>query len=301
MKTNLDCIPCFTRHTLEAARTLNLNDADAAQLMIDVIKLILRLDWQQPPPVMARDIHRLIKTQTGNSDPYAPHKQHTTQTALKLLPDIQRIVREAKQPFKMAVRFAIAGNAIDLGAKTMNQIDISAIFKSAQHAPLDDTAVNRLEAQINAARNILFLADNAGEVVFDLPLLEWIGPQKVTVVVRGEPVINDAVMEDARRAGICERFKVISNGADTPGTWLADCSPEFVRAFSAADLVIAKGQGNYETLNDAAHNLFFLFMAKCPVIAEDAGVPLQSYVVIDTLSRQNQKMNETYPRQNVSR
>lgn len=148
--------------------------------------------------------------------------------------------------------------------------------------PVDKTAVNRLEEAVLNSEKVLFLADNAGEIVFDRPLLERIGQNRVVVAVRGAPAINDATLDDARRSGLTERFRVISNGSDTPGTWLEDCSQAFVHEFDSAEIVIAKGQGNYESLDDHARKIFFLFLTKCSVVSEDLGVPTNTYVIKET-------------------
>jgi hypothetical protein len=124
---------------------------------------------------------------------------------------------------------------------------------------------------INAAEKILYLADNAGEIVFDRLLIEQLPIEKVTVVVKGFPVINDATMEDAMLAGLPRIVEVIDNGSDAPGTILESCSQQFRDCFNNSDLIIAKGQGNYETISDVDKNIFFILKAKCPVIARDIG------------------------------
>ena len=130
------------------------------------------------------------------------------------------------------------------------------------------------------AQRILYLTDNAGEIVFDRLLIEQLEPAQVTVAVRGRPIINDATLADARAVGLHELVEIIDNGSDAPGTLLDDCSQEFKRRFRAADLIIAKGQGNYETLSQERRNIYFLFKAKCSVIAEHAGVALGTHVLL---------------------
>ncbi len=129
------------------------------------------------------------------------------------------------------------------------------------------------------AGRILYLADNAGEIVFDRLLVEALAPQRVTLAVRGTPVLNDATAADARAVGLTEICEVIDNGSDAPGTVLEDCSREFRQRFSTADLIIAKGQGNFETLSEAPGNIFFLFKVKCPVIATRTGLPEEAQVL----------------------
>ena len=192
------------------------------------------------------------------------------------------MIAEAKDPLRAAVTFSIVGNAIDHGARTGLDTDVSRTFESALSRELNQTALERLREVLTTADQVLFLCDNAGEIVFDRPLLKWIGAEKLTLAVRGAPVINDATLEDAERSGLTERYQVISNGSDTPGTWLEDCSVDFIRQFEAADLVLAKGQGNYETLNQHPRNIFFLFLTKCPVVAGDLGQSVNTCVIHET-------------------
>lgn len=282
MKINFDCIPCFVKQTLNTARFLELDEETTRELMLHTLGLVRELDWSLPPPVIGRDIHRTIRQLTGDPDPYLRQKTGDTEKALERLPDIQRIVSDADDPFRAAVTFSIVGNAIDLGAKTGIEADVNRTFASALSRELDLRALERLRRALDAARHVLFLCDNAGEVVFDRPLLQWIGPGKLTLGVRGAPVINDATLEDAERSGLTERYRVIANGSDTPGTWLKDCTAEFVREFETADLVLSKGQGNYECLNQHPRKIFFLFLAKCPPVAQDTGQPVDSCVIHET-------------------
>ena len=143
---------------------------------------------------------------------------------------------------------------------------------------LDGDAGQFAEA-VAAAADVLYLADNAGEIVFDRLLIEQIGPGRTTVVVRGAPTINDATMADAEMTGLTGAVEVIDNGSDAPGTILEDCSPEFRDRFERADLVLSKGQGNYETLSGVAGNIFFLLQAKCPLIARHLDCPVGAMVV----------------------
>jgi uncharacterized protein with ATP-grasp and redox domains len=132
------------------------------------------------------------------------------------------------------------------------------------------------------ARSILYLGDNAGEIVFDKVLIESLPYRdKITYVVRGEPVLNDVTMHDAEEVGLCGLVEVIDNGSDAPGTILEDCSPEFRGRFAAADLVVSKGQGNYESLSCVPHRqVCFLFLMKCAAVAADAGGKVGDLAVV---------------------
>jgi len=177
------------------------------------------------------------------------------------------------------VRLAIAGNIIDLGAKSgLTEDEARQTAATALEQPLIG-ALAELREAVSRARRILYLCDNAGEIVFDRVLIGQLPRGAVTVAVRGHAVINDATREDAEAAGLSELAEVIDNGSAMPGTVLADCSPEFRRRFAEADLVIAKGQGNCESLHAERAPLFCLFRVKCAIVATHCGHPVGSHVV----------------------
>jgi uncharacterized protein with ATP-grasp and redox domains len=279
MKTAFECIPCFLNQSLVAARKLALSEKSTEFLLREMLTFLSQWEWQVPPPVIARETQRLIRTLTNNADPYFEQKRADTRAALDLLPEIELNVAGSAWPFLSAVRFSVAGNAIDFGAASGWDSSIESTFQKALTGDLDEEAVSRLERVISASKNILFLTDNCGEIVFDRPLLKLIGSDKVTVCVRGEPVLNDATMDDAKRSGLTETFRVVSNGSDVPGTWIDTCSQDFRMLFEKVDFIIAKGQGNYECLSTTRRSICFLFMVKCPFVAEQVGMPTGSHVV----------------------
>lgn len=281
MKTALECIPCFLNQSLVVARKMALEEARAELVLREMLAFLRELDWQLPPPVIARETQRLIQAMTGSDDPYLEQKRADTQKALALLPMLESAVETSRSPFLTAVQFSLAGNAIDFGAAKGWDTSVGNTYHKALQRPVDGQKVSRLEKVIGNARKILFLTDNCGEVIFDRPLLRMIGAEKVTVAVRGKPVLNDATMEDARRSGLTERYRVVSNGSDVPGTWLTDCSSELRTLFDEADLVISKGQGNYESLCAERGPIWFLFMVKCSFVSRQIGMPVGSYAIIE--------------------
>jgi hypothetical protein len=171
------------------------------------------------------------------------------------------------------VRLAIAGNLLDAGSKArLAPEDLPARLTAIWDMPLLGSADELFHAA-DAARRILYLADNAGEIVLDRLLIGMLPAGKITVAVRGSPVINDATLEDAETAGIPDVAPVIANGSDAPGTLVNECSEEFQEAFDRADLIVSKGQGNYETLANTDKDIFFLLTVKCPRIAAAIGAP----------------------------
>jgi len=233
-----------------------------------------------PPPVMGQYFHRRLREITGLRDPYQQAKEKQNRLALDLFPGLKAEVESAADSLALATRIAVAGNIIDLGANgRLTEDDVLQAVHQALKEPLAGDW-EKLRSAIAGARNILYLADNAGEIVFDRLLIEQILPKPVTVAVRGAPAINDALLADAHTAGLDKLVEIIDNGSDAPGTVLIDCSQEFKRRFAEADLIIAKGQGNYETLSDEQCNIFFLFKVKCPVIANHIGQPVGTQIVL---------------------
>jgi uncharacterized protein with ATP-grasp and redox domains len=271
VRTYLDCVPCFIQQAIDSARRATESPAVHEQLLRETLAVAAEMPFDQPPPVMGQLIHRRIRELTGIRDPYHAAKQQANAFAIRLYPDLKRRIERAGDPFALAVSLAMAGNIIDLGVKShLAEDEVHSAIAEALDATPNQSAVDDLRQAVASAHTILYLADNAGEIVFDRLLIEQMPLSKVTVAVKGSPIINDATIEDAEQAGLTKLVRVIDNGVDIPGTVLEACSATFRREFMAADLVIAKGQGNYETLNECAHtNLFFLLKVKCPMIARD--------------------------------
>lgn len=241
---------------------------------------IAEMDLEKTPPQMAQEIHRIIRSVSGVPDPYAEVKEQFNTLALDLYPDLKEIVAKSSDAFETAVRLAMAGNIIDFGVSSRVTGDmLSASIRESLTYDLDHGSLDALRDEVTSAETILYLCDNAGEIVFDRILIEELPRDRVTAVVRGAPVINDATMEDAVQVGLTQIVRVIDNGSDAPGTILEDCSEELRNALNAADVVIAKGQGNYETLSSVSRSVYHILRVKCPVIARDMGCNVGSCVV----------------------
>ena len=216
---------------------------------------------------------------TGVDDPYRAVKDRFNRMALDMLPELAAVVKQAADPLEMAVRSAIAGNVIDLGVNgEITEDEARRCIQGALDEPFGGD-VDAFRQSVSMATNILYLADNAGEIVFDRLLIDQLPSVRLTLAVRGRPILNDATMADARAAGLCDLVNVIDNGSDAPGTVLGVCSEAFRQQFAEADLIIAKGQGNFETLSDGKADIYFLFKVKCPVIARHIGLPLGTHVL----------------------
>lgn len=279
MRTSLECLPCLVRQALDAARLASPDPEVSEELVRDTLARLAESDLRQSPPLLAQRVHRRLRELLGVDDVYRSAKEHLNRVAMGLQGDLKKVLADAEDPFELAVGLAIAGNVIDLGVSgDISEADVRGSLERALRepvrGPLDD-----LRRSAEQADHILYLADNAGELVFDRLLIEQLGPERVTVAVRGAPVLNDATIEDARMAGLTDIVEVIDNGSDAPGTVLDDCSPAFRRRFAGADLIIAKGQGNFESLVDEPGPIYCLFKVKCPVIAGRVGLPVGTHVV----------------------
>ncbi len=256
------------------------------RLIRETLLLVAEMPFDRSPPWMGQRIHRLLRELTGEKDPYRQVKQHSNNLALSLYAELKERVRGSADPFATAVRLAIAGNVIDFGCRShLGDDEVHQAIEDAMVGSVDEVAMADLRQAVEGVGDILYLADNAGEIVFDRLLIEEMPQDRITLVVRGSPVINDATREDAEVAGLNSLVKVMDNGSDVPGTILESCSPSFQACFARSDLIIAKGQGNYETLSGGGRNIFFLLKVKCPVIAGHIGCDVGQVVVL----RQNRR------------
>jgi uncharacterized protein with ATP-grasp and redox domains len=276
MKTYLDCLPCLMSQALRAARAATDNEEIQRQVVNAVAGLIPELSLGLKPPEIAQRGYRLISQITGNNDPFQQTKIDANHTALSLWPELKQLVEQSGNRLLMACRLAVLANSIDFGPN-FNHVGIEAIIDEATtySIPLTVNDYDRFLSSLNNSRTLLYLGDNAGEIVFDRLLIEEIHRVKeleTYFVVREKPVINDVTMDDARAVGMDRIARVISNGSDAPATILSQCTAELQQLFRSSDIIIAKGQGNYESLGDEPGNIFFLLRAKCPLVAELLGV-----------------------------
>ena len=269
MKTYLDCYPCFMKQALSAARRAGASEELQREILLNTMNELQSLPVGITPPEMAFKIHKSVRQKTNNSDPYKQAKDQATQEALVLYPELKNKVNTAFDPLEVAVRIAIAGNIIDLGVNDSYDIEASLDRVLTQSFAINDLPA--LRKHLSECSSILYLADNAGETVFDRVLIEQLG-KPITYVVKAAPIINDATREDAIAAGIDQVAEIIDNGSQAPGTMFEQCSESFLKQFDQAELIIAKGQANYESLSESSAPLFFLLQAKCNVIARDLGI-----------------------------
>jgi len=238
------------------------------RVLREALRMALEMDYSECPPMRAQRIHRMIRELTGVADPYYEVKRRYNKLAMGMYPAAKAAVEASGDPLGAAVRLAIGGNIIDFGVgSTVREEEIQETIERAVERSVDERALEEMRGAAAEAREILYLGDNAGEIVFDRLLIEQLGREKVTFVVKGGPILNDALYEDAEEVGLAGIVEIIDNGDDAPGTVLEQCSGEFRGRFARADMVISKGQGNFETLTDAGRDIFFLLQVKCEVLS----------------------------------
>jgi uncharacterized protein with ATP-grasp and redox domains len=251
------------------------------EIVRQALKLLGTVDFNQSPPQMAQRVHQLIRILSKNSDPYLEHKKKFNDFAMSLYPELKARIANSSDRIESAIRIAIAGNIIDFGIELkLDHDQVIDAIDSAFLADLDKSTVEQFKKDFFSSRSVLMLGDNTGEIVFDKLLVEELGPERITYVVKGSPILNDSTIEDAREVGMDKIVRVIDNGQDLPGTVLQDCPQRFQDEFNKADLVISKGQGNYETLNEVGKKIYFMLKAKCPVVARHLGVKKGTCVFI---------------------
>ncbi len=276
MKVYLDCYPCFFQQALNAGRMIGADEDTIQKILFEVNTILPKIPIGATPPEIGREVYRIVSRLTGVQDPYRKIKNRCTQQALALYPGLKEKVRSADDPLRRAIRVAIAGNVIDFGSNTPFDLENDLESILSQRFAIDH--YDAFKAALTRAKGVLYIADNAGETVFDRVLIEELG-KPVTYVVREHPIINDAVHEDAIAAGIDSVADILSSGSDAPGNILRLCSDKFLKTYEASDLIISKGQGNYEGLSGEIRPVFFLLKAKCSVIAKHIGVEQGSIIL----------------------
>ncbi len=277
MKMSLDCIPCIINNFVQLLKKDDIPETIREPALRRLLTLLSQADYRQSPPVLGRDIHRMIRQELNDPDPYRDVKARYNQMLLDLYPKFEAMVNRAEDSFDTAMRLAIAGNVIDFGSQ--HRLDIFETIDRVMEAQLAIDDSQLLRTDLAAATHLLYIGDNCGEIVLDKLFLSHIDVEHISFVVRNGPVINDITMEDARMVGIDQIADIITTGDDSPGAVWETASDEFKRIFNEADIIISKGQGNLEGLLDVPGNIYFLFVSKCDLIAKEIGVKKGDFVV----------------------
>ncbi|MBN2753582.1 MAG: DUF89 family protein [Candidatus Goldbacteria bacterium] len=280
MKTYPECLPCLLKQAIQAARLVGADEKNIMRVAAKVEEFLETVDIDKNPPSISRNMHRLIRAELKDSDPYLAIKEKYNRIAMEMYESVKVKVKGSNDPLLAAVRAAIAGNVIDFGVQL--EFDLEADLNDIMRKDFAAFDYESFKEALSANREVLYLGDNTGETVFDRILIEEIKRiygTKITYAVKESPILNDALHEDAVFAGIDKIADVISSGADSPGIVLEYASEDFKKRFYSAGMIISKGQGNFESLYGEPVPAFFLLKLKCEVIAKHIGLPLGGIVL----------------------
>jgi len=263
MRTKLECVPCLQRQVVEALRMATDEESEQERVLRKVMGALQHMDWKENQLSISKKVHGIVVQEFG--DPYIRVKEESNRMALALYPEMKRIIESSEDKIATAIKISIAGNVIDYGPE--RKIDVNDAINRALNTKLDEETYGSFLKDLESSDEILFFADNCGEIVFDKPLLELLN-RRVKFVVKKKPILNDAMAKDAIEVGI----------ANMPNIELVEIEAgENERLLTKKSLVISKGQGNYEALSEHK-NIYFMLVAKCPLIADCLGVDVGSIV-----------------------
>ena len=277
IRLNSGCISCLLKSRLE-----DFPEDTPHEKQIEYMQRVLKAISETPKsvgaPVIVRTINQIQKEMFGYNKDFTHVKSHFNNLMLEMVPFVRDKLSQSEDSLKLAIQYAMTGNYIDFGA--MNNVDeeeLQKLLDSSSNNHVDEQEYAALRADLEKAKKVVYLTDNCGEIVMDKLLIEEIlkfNPKvEVTVIVRGFPVLNDVTMEDAIQVGLTEMVNVIGNGSEIAGTYLEEISEEAKNVIDSADVILAKGQGNFETLRMCGENIYYIFMCKCDMFAKRFQVP----------------------------
>lgn len=286
MRLSVECLPCLVNQAARMAK-LHLGDEEAQRRVVKEIMLEIGASEDgASAPYIAHKIQRVLREALQNPDPYREEKIYYNSEMLKLEDEFLALLESAEDRMEMAFRLAAAGNIIDFGpGHDLSRAGVLEVLDQTLEKGFDRAVLDALRADLREARQLLYLGDNAGEIVFDKVFIGAIRAEypglAVDFATRGAAVLNDITEEDAYSVGMDSLARILNNGIDIPGTVLEHCSPAFRRAFADADVIIAKGQGNFESLYGTGRkNLYYIFLCKCNLFMERCGARLNDIILM---------------------
>ena len=271
MNIRPDCLSCLFDQALKVTKLLDLDDDVSKKIFDRTSQIMIEHDMSSTPPQIAKDIYQAIADITGNEDPVALAKIRATQEALKVDTSFIKTIPDA-------IKMAVLGNVIDFGSK--EQFELGEMLKNHfdRSFALDDTT--SFIKELHHAKELVIIADNAGEHIFDKLLIETIKKSydiDVYYFVRGRPIINDITQKEAQLLNDCAN--IIDTGVETPGYDLEEANSDSKAIFERADIILSKGMGNFESLYEIAKRpVYFLFIVKCAVVAEAIGQNIKEMI-----------------------
>ena len=269
MKSDLECLACLFKQALNTVKIVTKDKAIQREVLNRVSDEIRRVDLTLSPAEISTTVYRIVSDVTGVEDPYKQIKEQTNREALRMIPELKKIVADSDDSLDAAMRLAVAGNVIDIGIG--HEYDLKEDILHILHAPFAINDFKSFKTELQPGRKLLYLGDNSGEIVFDRVFIEELLKKRVniTFVVKSGAIINDALMEDARTTGITDLVPVMETGSNDIGINFKHAGKTFINEFENADLILAKGHGNFETCSGLPYNMYFLLKSKCNVVANE--------------------------------
>ena len=288
IRLNPECVSCLIKKQID-----NYPHGITADKRMDYMQSLLRIVSDAPKTMSAPEImdsiYKLHRECFGPLKDYTEIKRHFNKLMLDILPKLSLELELSAEPLIDAVRYAMSGNFIDFAA--MDKVDegkLAGFLTDAKNIPIDEQEYTALKNDIANGKRLVYLTDNCGEIVLDkllISVIRKINPElDITIIVRGHDVVNDATLEDAEQIGLTDELTVIGNGSTVAGTCLDLISTEAKAAIESADIIISKGQGNFETLHKCGLNVYYIFMCKCDMFARRFNVPLYRGILINDSS-----------------
>jgi uncharacterized protein with ATP-grasp and redox domains len=278
VKAVVDCIPCVFLQALNTSKRITTNEKKLVETQHELMKLMPTLSLDMTPAELSYLLLKEVYARFKVQDPLKSEKRRNNEVMLSLYERFEKMADYSANTMLTALKIAAAGNLIDLGIRS--DIDINAFMNRVVEGSFKINDSEELFDDLKKAEKILYLADNAGEIVADKLFISSMKKNGITVAVKGSPILNDATLDDADQVGLSKVAKVISNGSGMLGTILPDCSEEFINAYNEADLIISKGQTNFESLEGVQKNIYYILTAKCPPVAECLKVEVDDAVVV---------------------
>ncbi len=283
-----DCIQCILKVSISAMRRFISQEEMMKTLSTDILKIpsMQGLDWNITPPEVFELVIEKIVGALNDPDPFRSMKAQQNKKAMELYPWAKEVVTKASDPLYLAVKFAIVGNSLDLIISD-GSVEIEGLIQERLKVPIPEERLLKFRNKLKGSKLLLYFGDNSGEIIFDKLLIETIKQEynlDVVYVVRSDPTFNDATYKEAKAAGIDKIASVLENGIDgaLPGTILSRCSKEVRDLFHSADLIISKGTGNFDTLDEEKHHnkdIVFMFMCKCVPYSNTFGSKLHDPIL----------------------
>lgn len=280
MKMKNDCLSCIFRQTLEAAKMATDDEKVVREILNEYAAMVPQLELEQTSPELVAEVKKIIEEKTGVVDPYKEFKEENIELALAYYPKCKKLIEESEDPLLSSLVMSAMGNSMDAGISL--EVKLQENIKRALSDSFVCSDYDLFKQKLNKSNEVLIVADNAGEAVFDKLLIKQLNKHQVEIyyAVRKEPILNDVTLKEAQRLGLDQECKLLTGGSGTPGLTLEKANQQFKKIFAKADLIISKGQGNLEGLSETARGIFFLLKAKCEFIAEFLQVDVGDLVFV---------------------